>query len=96
MTCSSRFAEALTELGATSIIDYTKQKSILNSVLELVKESGKFDVIMDCCGGNDLIAQLPHVLKDRKEFGTYNTVTGVRKSNFQGSISTSSLATFML
>lgn len=85
VTCSGRLADAITELGATSIIDYTQHKSILNPVLELVKESGKFDLILDCCGNGDLFSEMLHILKGRSEGGTYNTVTGDNKSKFTNS-----------
>lgn len=86
VTCSGRTAEAIAELGATKIIDYTKHKSILNPVLELVKESGKFDAILDCCGNGDLFPEITTILQDREHHGTYNTVTGDHKSNFLGSM----------
>lgn len=82
VSCSGRTEEAIRELGATSVIDYTKHKSILNPVLESVKESGPFDAIFDCCGNGDLLNDLHTILKNRKEFGSYTTIAGDSKLDF--------------
>ncbi|GEQ67326.1 hypothetical protein JCM33374_g990 [Metschnikowia sp. JCM 33374] len=83
VTCSQRTEETIRELGATSVIDYTKHKSILTPVLDSVKESGEFDVILDCCGNSDLFPQIKSILKARKDSGSYVTIVGDKKANFQ-------------
>ncbi|GEQ67327.1 hypothetical protein JCM33374_g991 [Metschnikowia sp. JCM 33374] len=83
VTCSQRTEETIRELGATSVIDYTKHKSILTPVLESVKESGEFDVILDCCGNSDLFPQIKSILKSREDAGSYVTIVGDNKANFQ-------------
>ncbi|GEQ70450.1 hypothetical protein JCM33374_g4127 [Metschnikowia sp. JCM 33374] len=83
VTCSGRTEEVIRELGATSVIDYTKHKSILNPVLESLKEYGEFDAIFDCCGNSDLFPQISSILKPRKDFGSYVTIVGDSKANFQ-------------
>lgn len=83
VTCSGRTEETIKDLGATAVIDYTKHNSLLNPVIELVKETGKFDVILDCCGNSDLFPQITTILKNRKEFGSYVTIVGDNKANFQ-------------
>lgn len=83
VTCSARSEETSRSLGATSVIDYTKHKSLLQPVLESVKESGKFDAVLDCAGNSDLFGEMANILKDRKELGSYCTIAGDRKANFQ-------------
>lgn len=83
VTCSERTEKTIRELGATEVIDYTKHKSILNPVLESVKETGKFDAVLDCCGNSDLFPQITTILKNRKGFGSYVTIVGDNKANFQ-------------
>lgn len=82
VSCSSKTESLIKELGATTVIDYTKQKSILNPVLESVKESGPFDAIFDCCGNSDLLSDMLTVLKGRAEGGTYTTIAGDAKLDF--------------
>lgn len=83
VTCSGRSDKTIRELGATAVIDYTKHSSILNPVLENVKEIGKFDVILDCCGNSDLFSKINLVIKNRKGMGSYVTIVGDQKSNFE-------------
>lgn len=85
VSCSGKSENAIREIGATSVIDYTKQKSILNSVLESVKESGPFDAIFDCCGSSDLLNDLGTILKSRQSAGTYTSIAGDSKLNFSAS-----------
>lgn len=82
VSCSGKTENIIKELGATTVIDYTKNKSILGPVLESVKESGPFDAIFDCCGNSDLLNDLPTVLKSRQERGSYTTVAGDAKLDF--------------
>lgn len=85
VSCSGRTEDAIKELGATDVIDYTKQKSILNPVLESVKNSGPFDAIFDCCGNSDLLNDLRTILKSREEGGSYTTIAGDSKLDFSKS-----------
>lgn len=82
VSCSGKTENTIRELGATTVIDYTKHKSILNPVLESVKESGPFDAIFDCCGNSDLLNDLQSILKSRQEAGSYTTIAGDAKLDF--------------
>lgn len=77
-TCSGKSASLVTELGANSTIDYTKQTSILNPVLETVKE-GKYDIVFDCCGNNDLFGHTSTVLNPHAH---YRTIVGDTKYKY--------------
>ena len=77
VTCSERSAETLKGFGATSYIDYTKQKSLLQPVLEHVKTSGPFDLILDTCGNSDLFGHM-----NRSEGGSYITISGDSKYDY--------------
>lgn len=88
-TCSPNSENLVRELGADSIIDYTKVKSILLPVLESVAESGRFDVILDCCGNGDLFPEIHNVLQSREEFGFYTSIIGDVKPKFTESYFTS-------
>lgn len=79
-TNSSGSDAIVKELGATKNIDYTRHQSILNPVLESVKETGEFDYIFDCCGGYDLFPQIDHVIKKN---GYYITAVGDKKPTFK-------------
>lgn len=73
VTCSTRTGEALSTIGADTIIDYTKSKNIVIPILESVKSTGNFDYILDCYGGNDLFTEISNILiKD----GRYYTIAG--------------------
>lgn len=82
VTCSGRTEPTARELGATEVIDYSKSKSILNPVLELVKETGKFDAVLDCCGNADLFSNISTILRSKKEFGSYVTIVGDAKLEY--------------
>ncbi|CAI5756406.1 unnamed protein product [Candida verbasci] len=69
-SCSGKSEELVKKLGADSIIDYKKHSNMLNPVLESAK-SGKFDIILDCWGGDELFSSMKYILD-----GTYNTVVG--------------------
>lgn len=85
VTCSGASEELMRELGATEVIDYKKQKSILNSVLESVKTSGQFDAIFDCCGNGDLLGYINGILRSKEEGGAYVTIVGDFKPVFSDS-----------
>lgn len=91
VTCSSRTEATIRELGASEVIDYTKHLSILGPVLESVKRSGPFDVVLDCCGNSDLFPAIEHVLQPRANFGSYVTIVGDKKLNFSSSTMLSSI-----
>ncbi|KAG7662901.1 YIM1 [[Candida] subhashii] len=73
VTCSQSSREILTKYGATSIIDYKAHKNIANPVLESVKETGEFDHIIDCWGGNELFKHMNTIIK---RGGYYKTIVG--------------------
>ena len=78
-TNSERSLDLVAALGSTSQIDYTKHKSILTPVLESVKDSGSFDAVFDCCGGNDLFPQAKVVISPK---GTYTSIAGDKKYTY--------------
>lgn len=82
VTCSGRSEAILRELGADKIIDYTKHKSMLPPVLELIKDGKQFDAIFDCCGNSDLFAHMAKILKSNKDGGAYVTIVGDNKMVF--------------
>ncbi|PSK39317.1 hypothetical protein C7M61_001926 [Candidozyma pseudohaemuli] len=82
VTCSGKSAELVTSLGADKIIDYTQHKSILNPVLELVKESGKFDAIFDCAGNSDLFPEIHNIVQNKANFGYYGSIAGDSKLKY--------------
>lgn len=86
VTCSGKTEPLARKLGATEVIDYTKNKSILNPVLESVQATGKFDAILDCCGNNDLFPEITTIIRDRSGAGTYNTLVGDAKVDYSGNM----------
>lgn len=82
VTCSGKSADLITSLGADKIIDYTQHKSILNPVLELVKESGKFDAIFDCAGNADLFPEIHNIIQNKANFGYYGSIAGDSKLKY--------------
>uniref|UniRef100_A0A0L0NZ83 Enoyl reductase (ER) domain-containing protein n=1 Tax=Candidozyma auris TaxID=498019 RepID=A0A0L0NZ83_CANAR len=82
VTCSGKSADLITSLGADKIIDYTKHKSILQPVLELVKESGKFDAIFDCAGNSDLFPEILNIIQDKAHHGYYGSIAGDSKLKY--------------
>lgn len=81
-TNSDESDELVRSLGADNTINYRAYKSILNPALESVKESGKFDVIFDTCGNDDLFSHINDVLKSPKEGGKYISIVGDSKYDY--------------
>ena len=77
-TCSSSSASLVREMGADDTIDYTKYPSIEKQVLQAAG-SDKFDIILDCCGNNDLFASMPKILKSKSH---YVTIAGDKKFKY--------------
>ncbi|KAK6455022.1 uncharacterized protein RJT20DRAFT_129689 [Scheffersomyces xylosifermentans] len=73
-TCSEKSKPLVQKIGATSVIDYTKHKSLVNPLLGCVQESGFYDYIIDTVGGNELFPHLQHILKS--EGAHYVTIVG--------------------
>lgn len=71
-TNSGKTADLISELGATSQIDYRKNPNILQQVLESVKESGPFDHILDTVGGKELFPEIHTILKKGGAYHTTN------------------------
>lgn len=91
-TNSDTSEKMVRSLGADTTINYKLYPSILNPVLESVKETGQFDLIIDTCGGNDLFPQISEILKPLKEGGKYLTIVGDSKLNYK---STSFFSSFL-
>ncbi|CAK9440518.1 uncharacterized protein LODBEIA_P45960 [Lodderomyces beijingensis] len=72
-TNSARNKDLISELGATEQIDYRQHPNFLNPVLENVKNSGKFNFIIDCFGGTHLFPEINHILVKN---GAYHTIVG--------------------
>ncbi|KAI5951531.1 hypothetical protein KGF54_004605 [Candida jiufengensis] len=72
-TNSSKNEQLISELGATSQIDYRKHPNFLPQFLESVKESGEFDFIIDTFGGAQLFPEINHILK---KGGAYHSIVG--------------------
>lgn len=77
-TCSSSSAPIVREMGADGTIDYTKYPSIEEQVLQAAG-SGKFDIILDCCGNNDLFGSMENILKPKAH---YVTIAGDKKFKY--------------
>lgn len=78
-TNSASSADVVREFGVSTYIDYTKHKSILQPTLEIVKEAGTFDLIVDTVGNGDLISNLGHILA---KGGDYVTIVGDSKYDY--------------
>ncbi|CAH2350668.1 protein Yim1p [[Candida] railenensis] len=82
--CSSKSEQAVRELGATSIIDYTKLSKDQGGIYPPAKElaaSGKFDLILDCVGNSDFLndTRMGNTLKSN---GDYVTIVGDIKTEY--------------
>lgn len=77
VTCSSRSEKRIKELGADLAIDYRDgDLKNVNSVLEYVKENGKFDIIVDCVRNEVYMDVLDLILKDPNEDGAFCQIFG--------------------
>lgn len=86
VTCSGTTEPEARELGATEVINYREYKLILNPVLDSVKKSGKFDLILDSAGNGDLFDNMLDILRSKQEGGTYVTIVGDIKPAFSESM----------
>ncbi|CAH2350667.1 protein Yim1p [[Candida] railenensis] len=82
--CSPKSEQAVRELGATSIIDYTKLSKDQGGIYPPAQElavSGKFDMILDCVGNSDFLddTRMDHTLKSN---GDYVTICGDDKNEY--------------
>ncbi|KAL6452530.1 YIM1 Protein YIM1 [Candida maltosa Xu316] len=71
VTCSGRTQTTIENLGADKIIDYTKHENLVTPILDSVKETGSFDYIIDCYGGNQLFPKIKTILTRN---GSYYTL----------------------
>lgn len=53
--CSGKNTEFVQRLGADEVIDYTKQ-DIASTLLSRLTAASKYDLLVDCVGGTDLIS----------------------------------------
>lgn len=82
VTCSSRSEHRLQTSGADLTIDYTLGNlNNLNEVLQMVKNEGKFDIIVDCIRNESYLDYLNVILKSPKEGGAYSQVYGTYQLN---------------
>ena len=82
--CSPKSEQAVRELGATSVIDYTKLSKDQGGIYPLAQKlaaSGKFDMILDCVGNSDFLddTRMGNTLKSN---GDYVTINGDDKSDY--------------
>lgn len=80
VTCSEKLAKTAKALGADKCIDYTK-----GNVAQQVKAAAaeqKFDAVFDCAGSSELFSVMGDVLVDKKEGGSYLTVSGDYKYSY--------------
>lgn len=88
VTCSPQSEETMRKLGATEIIDYTREGKngglglILQPVLEITRKIGKFDLVLDSAGNGDLFSRMEDILILKQDGGTYVTIVGDSKPNF--------------
>ena len=83
-TCSSRSAERVLQYGADVTIDYHKGEEYkINQLLKLVKENGKFDLIIDAVRDESLIPHFNSLLKTYKEYGLFSQVGGSYSNDYQ-------------
>lgn len=82
-TCSSSSAPIVREFGADDTIDYTRYRSLEGPVVKAAG-SGKFDLILDCCGNSDLFLSMSKILKPKSEGSHYVSIVGDTKMNYSG------------
>mmetsp|Transcript_5664 Transcript_5664/g.6701 ORF Transcript_5664/g.6701 Transcript_5664/m.6701 type:complete len:372 (+) Transcript_5664:1112-2227(+) len=80
-TCSSSSAPIVREMGADDTIDYTRYRSLEGPVVQAAG-SGKFDIILDCCGNSDLFSSMSKILKPKSEGSYYVTIAGDSKYRY--------------
>lgn len=85
VTCLGKTEALARELGATEVIDYTKNKNVLNAVLDSVAATGQFDAILDCVGNSDLFGHMSTILRGRSDHGLYITIAGDGKLDYKAS-----------
>ena len=80
-TCSSSSAPIVKGFGADNTIDYTRYRSLDGPVIQAAG-SGKFDLILDCCGNDDLLSSMSKILKPKSEGSHYVTIAGDNKYRY--------------
>ncbi|ODV87293.1 hypothetical protein CANARDRAFT_21255 [[Candida] arabinofermentans NRRL YB-2248] len=84
VTCSPRSSQRSLDYGADKVVDYTKGNSNeLKEILQIVKEIGKFDLVLDTVRDTSILNNLSDVLKTRKEGGIYAQVGGLATCNYE-------------
>lgn len=78
---SSSSSEKVLKYGADVMVDYTKG-SVKSQVLELVKQNGKFDIIVDCVGSSEFISCMDDVLKPKSEGSGYTSINGTTVGDY--------------
>ncbi|VEU19802.1 DEKNAAC100214 [Brettanomyces naardenensis] len=82
-TCSSKSSERVLKAGFDKTVDYGKGKvSEINDILEIVKENGKFDLVLDCVRDPVLYGYLDSVLKPKSEGGLFAQINGSKSMNY--------------
>ena len=82
-TCSSSSAPIVKGFGADNTIDYTRYRSLDGPVIQAAG-SGKFDLILDCCGNDDLFSSMSKILKPKSKGSHYVSIAGDTKVSYSG------------
>lgn len=82
--CSNRSSDSVKALGTDIVIDYTRG-DVTKEVSALVKDIGKFDLIIDCVGSSDIFPVISDVLKPKAENSGYVTIVGDKVADYSRS-----------
>ncbi|RDW76008.1 hypothetical protein BP5796_06829 [Coleophoma crateriformis] len=74
--CSQRNSKYVKNIGADEVIDYNAV-SVLDTLQQSRKETGEFDLLVDCVGGTELLGSYHELLHTN---GAYVTIVGDKTS----------------
>ncbi|RDW82681.1 hypothetical protein BP6252_03793 [Coleophoma cylindrospora] len=74
--CSQRNSEYVKNIGADEVIDYNAV-SVLDTLQQSRRETGEFDLLVDCVGGTELLGSYHELLHKN---GAYVTIVGDKDS----------------
>lgn len=81
---SANSAERAKRYGSDIMIDY-KKGNVKAQAIELAKDIGKFDLIIDCVGGNDMLGCMSEVLKPKSTGSGYVSINGATVGDYRSS-----------